>query len=137
MSDQNAEAVVRKGYEAFQTGDMETLGNLFADDIEWLSPKVEGAPYSTNIRGRQRVLEFFQLLNETEEILLFETDEFIASGNRVAVIGRMRSRVRATGGLNESPFIHVFTVDDGRVTRFFELFDTAAAQRAFQRAASA
>ncbi len=137
MSDQDAEALVRKGYQAFQNGDMETLGSLFADNIEWRIPKVEGAPYDSNIRGRQRVMEFFQQLNETEELLLFEPEDFIASGGKVAVTGRSRMKVRATGRISETQWVHIFTLEDGRVVRFFEMFDTAEAQRAFQKAASA
>ena len=32
------EALVRKGYGAFATGDLTTLGELFAEDVIWNTP---------------------------------------------------------------------------------------------------
>lgn len=137
MSEQDNIAVVRRGYEAFQKGDIESLLALLADDIEWETPEVEGIPYGGLQRGKKGVAEFFRQLGESEEILSFEPKEFIAQGEKVVVIGEYRARVRATGQTGESPWIHVMTVRDGKLARFFELYDTAAAQRAHRKAASA
>ncbi len=57
------EAVVRKGYEAFSKGDMETLQNeIFTDDIVW---HVSGRnPLSGDYKGISEVLGYFGQLGE-------------------------------------------------------------------------
>jgi ketosteroid isomerase-like protein len=55
----------------------------------------------------------------------------------VVAIIRYRSRVKATGEIAETPLVHVFTIQGGKVTRFFEMFDTAKAERAYRMAAAA
>ncbi len=57
------EAVVRKGYEAFSKGDIETLQNeIFTDDIVW---HVSGRnPLSGDYKGISEVLGFFGQLGE-------------------------------------------------------------------------
>jgi ketosteroid isomerase-like protein len=137
MNEQNSTSVVRAAYEAFQRGDIDGALALMSDDIDWNSPAVEGMPFGGPCRGKNAVADFFTKLNESEEILAFEPREYITQGERVAVLGSYQARVRATGRVVSSPWIHVFTVRDGRVTNFFELYDTAATERAYQRAASA
>ena len=57
------EAVVRKGYEAFSKGDIETLQNeIFTDDIVW---HVSGQnPLSGDYKGISEVLGYFGQLGE-------------------------------------------------------------------------
>jgi hypothetical protein len=45
--------------------------------------------------------------------------------------------VKATGQIAETPLVHVFTIQGGKVTWFFEMFDTAKAERAYRKAAAA
>ena len=137
MSDQDSLAIVRRGYEAFQSGDIPALLSLLAEDVQWESPAVAGVPFGGKHHGRQGVAEFFRQLTEAEEFLLFEAREFIAQGERVVVIGRTRVRVKSTGHTIESPWVHIFTVRNGKVSEFLELYDTAAAEHGYQRSASA
>ena len=58
-------AVVRRGYEAFAKGDIETLKTLFSVDATWHS--VETGILPGNYRGVQAILEFFgRLTHETD-----------------------------------------------------------------------
>ena len=136
MSEDSA-AVLRRGYEAFLRGDIEGVLNLLADDIEWEVPVVPGSGFGGIYRGKAAVAEFFGQLAAAEDILSFEPQDFIAQGERVAAIGRSRGRVRLTGTVVELAWIHVVTVQNGKMTRFFEMFDTAAAARGYQQAVSA
>ena len=38
MSEQENKEVVKRGYEAFAAGDIQTVMSLFDDDIEWVQP---------------------------------------------------------------------------------------------------
>lgn len=137
MNEQKNIELVQKGYQAFGSGNIPALLDLFDTNIEWRAPNFEGSPFKGSYDGREAVGEFFQKLGEVEEFSLFEPREFIAQGDKVVVLGAFSATVKATGRKYQSDWIHIFNVRDGKVTNFFEMFDTAAAQKAFQKAASA
>lgn len=132
MSARDSVKIVKRGYEAFQKGDIETLLALLTDDVEWETLAVEGVPWAGPRRGKADVRDFFGVLAEHEEMLGFEPREFIAQGEKVAVVGHYRGRIKATGQIAETPWVQVFTIRDGKLARFFEVFDTASAARAYQ-----
>lgn len=47
-------AVVRSGYEAFNTGDLNALAELFGDDVSWHTPG--RSPLAGDVVGRKAVL---------------------------------------------------------------------------------
>jgi hypothetical protein len=137
MNEQQNIEVVKRGYEAFGSGDINSLLDLFHENIEWHQPKAEGLPYQEKYNGREAVGEMFASLDENEDISHFEPQEFIAQGDKVVVLGTMSATVKDTGRDYQTDWVHIFTVRDGKVTNFKELFDTAAASKAFQKAATA
>lgn len=137
MSDQNSLAAVQSAYQSFQRGDIPAVLEAMSEDVQWDTPKVAGAPFGGPYRGRAAVAEFFRELAKAENVELFEPREFIAEGERVAAIVGYRARVKTTGRLNETSLVHIFTVRGGKITRFLEMYDTAAVERAYQQTASA
>jgi ketosteroid isomerase-like protein len=125
MSEQQNLDVIRRGYEAFGHGDIDTLLGLFDDQIEWVTPGPPDLVTSGRRTGRQAVAEFFKTINELFEIQRFEPKDFIAQGDRVVVLGEESSRVRATGKVLDGQWAHTFTLKDGKVVRFQEYLDTA------------
>lgn len=126
MNEQQNVDVVRKGYDAFGRGDMETLLSLFDENIEWVSPGPPELPTAGRRTGRQQVAEFFSKVNEVFEIQRFEPKTFVAQGDRVVVLGEDTSRIKATGKVVDSEWAHVFVIRGGRVASFHEYGDTAA-----------
>ena len=126
MSEQDNLDVIRRGYDAFGHGDIETLLGLFDEQIEWVTPGPPELATSGRRRGRKEVGEFFAAVSEAFDIQRFEPREFIAQGDRVIVLGDETATVRATGKALDSSWVHSFTLKDGRVVAFQEYFDTAA-----------
>jgi ketosteroid isomerase-like protein len=129
--------IVQKGYENFASGDIDGLLSLFASDISWTVPNIENAPFAGSRTGTDAVRQFFAQLTEAENITRFEPLEFIAEGDKVVVLGESAATVNATGKSYETDWVHVFHLQDGKVTEFVEFFDNAAANRAFQKTAAA
>ena len=125
MSEQQNIEIVQRGYDAFGSGDIEALMTLFDRDIEWDTPGPVEIPTSGKRRGLEQVRGFFQTLNETFEIQRFEPKTFLSQGDLVVVLGEETVRVRATGKAIVSPWVHAFTLVDGKVRRFQEYIDTA------------
>lgn len=129
--------IVQGAYECFGKGDIPGILSICADDIEWTVPEIENAAFAGNRSGTDAVAKFFAELTEAEDITRFEPLEFIAEGDKVVVLGESEATVRSTGKTYQTDWVHVFHVHDGKVKEFQELFDNAAATRAFQKTAAA
>jgi ketosteroid isomerase-like protein len=126
MNEQQNVDIVRRGYEAFGRGDLDSLLSLFDDNIEWISSGPADLPTAGTRRGREQVREFFNAVNEVFDIQRFEPQTFIAQGDRVVVLGEDSSRVKATGKTIDGQWAHVFTLAGEKVIGFREYVDTAA-----------
>jgi len=136
MNEEINTRIVKEGYGHFESGNIAALLDSYADNIEWSTPPIEGAPFSGVHNGLDEVKEFFTQLDGSEEFTHFEPTEFIAQDDRVVVLGKSAATIKATGRSFETDWIHIFTVKDGKVTNFLEFLDTAGAERAYQKASA-
>jgi len=51
--------------------------------------------------------------------------EFLDAGDEVVVLGRYRGVARGTGKVLDVPFVHIWTLRDGKAWRFRQFLDTA------------
>ena len=116
-------------YEAFGRGDLDTVLNGLADDVNWNLPGP--APYAGVRQGRGGVREFFMELIMAGKIEMFEVDAVIAEGARVVVLGRERCTAVKTGRTFEQRWAHAYTVRDGKVATAHLYEDTHAQALAF------
>lgn len=137
MSEQPNSKIVQQAYDNFTSGDIQSLVSLMADNVEWQLPDVANIPFSGKRSGRESITQFFASVAANQEALQFEPREFIEQGDKVVALGHYRWRILSTGREYASDFVHVFTVRDGQIVAFREHFDTALAQAAYQKAASA
>ncbi len=118
---------VQSLYAAFGAGDMARLLGLVSDDVRWtFHGSLPGVPYLGTAVGKEALQRWFGQVAQEDDIQAFEPREFLAGGEHVTVLGWERTKVRATGGVFECDWVHVWTVRDGRVVRFEGFFDTAA-----------
>jgi ketosteroid isomerase-like protein len=119
-------AIAQEAYQAFGRFDVPALLNLMADNVDW---EFVGSPtlsYAGKRRDKQAVADFFAAVAKADDIHVFEPREFIEGGEHVTVLGWERSTAIDTGHEFESDWVHVFTVKDGKVTRWRGFFNTAA-----------
>ena len=103
-----------------------------AEDVVWAEPTNPFNPSGGIRHGHAGFLEWLRIGDEAEEILALEPKQFLANEDSVAVVGFTRCRVRATGRLYETDFVHLITFRDGKLVRFQEFSDTFAAGEAFR-----
>jgi ketosteroid isomerase-like protein len=107
------EDLVRRGYEAFATGDMATLNELFADDIVWHAPGRN--ELAGTYRGKDEV---FANLQKNMELTggTFKLDiHAILADDEHAVTLLRASGEREGKALNDNT-VQVFHIKDGKVT---------------------
>jgi hypothetical protein len=122
----SATAIVQEIYQAFGRGDVSGVLAHVADQVDWEFVGSSKLPYAGSRRNRQAVTDFFAAVAKADEIHAFEPREFLESGDHVTVLGWERSTARDTGQAFESEWAHVFTVTNGKVTRWRGFFNTAA-----------
>jgi|SRR5688500_9934585 len=133
MSESRNVQVVKDAYAAFQRGDVNSILALVDDNVDWHAVKgAEGvAPHAGARRGRAAVGEFFSQVAGSTEFTRFEPREFIAQGDQVVAIGEYAAKVKPTGRTVSSDWVMVFTLRDGKVTRFREWTDSAQLVKAY------
>jgi ketosteroid isomerase-like protein len=112
----NAE-LVRNAYDAFSRGDVPGVLALFADDILWHVPG--RGPISRDYHGHAEVLGFFQqFMSLSSGTFRIQVDDVLAKGDTVVVL--CTESAQRAGRAWSSPQVHVWTLKDGRLTRFWQ-----------------
>ena len=137
MSEQNNTALIQELYAAFSRGDVPAILSRLADDVEWTTEGPSSIPYVGKLTGPAKVQGFFEALGGTQDNMKLTTESFIAQGDKVATTGRYSGVVKATGKRFDCAVAHIFTIRDGKVTRFLDFMDTAHMADAYSSSASA
>ena len=117
--------LVQKFYAALSTGDISTLLTVLDPDLEWT--EAERFPYYGGTwRSPQAVIDNLLLpLGRDWEGFSAKVDDFIAQDNRVVSFGTYSGTYRQTGHFMSSPFAHLWTAREGRLSHFTQYTDTA------------
>jgi uncharacterized protein len=110
------EELVRKGYEAFGSGDMQTLGQLFAEDVVWNTPGHN--PLAGTRKGQQEVFQqFAQIAELTEGSFSLEPHDLLANDEHAVAL--VTARGKRGDKTIEDHQVHVFHIEDGKVKEFW------------------
>jgi ketosteroid isomerase-like protein len=117
--------IVQRSYDAFERGDLAAVLADLDPEIEW--HQAQGLPHGGLYRGRDEVSRnvFEPLDAEWWSEFSAVPDEFLDAGEQVVALGRYRGTAKGTGKFLDVPFVHVWTLRDGRATRFRQFLDTA------------
>ena len=130
MSAEENARLVQGAYEAFGRGEIEALAELMTD-VEWVNPgDPDDNPNAGTFKGKEAVLGWFGGLAATRDYTKFEPREFIAQNDKVVCLVYAEATVRDTGRAFVSHEAQVWTFRDGKLTRFQNYLDTAAADAA-------
>ena len=118
--------IVKEMYAAFGRGDVPAILERVADEVDWEFVGPASLAYAGPRRNRTEVAAFFAAIPQADEIHVFEPREFIDAGEHVTVLGWEQSKALETGQEFSSEWVHVFTLKNGKVTRWRGFFNTAA-----------
>ena len=121
---------VKQIYEAFGKGDVPTILEKLAENVEWETQiPVEGVPWLQPRRGRGNIAGFFESLAPLE-IKRFEPQTFFESGDKVFVL--IALDIATQGKEYSFPLEgHLWEFNGGgQVAKFDHVIDTAQMWRA-------
>jgi ketosteroid isomerase-like protein len=107
------EDLVRRGYEAFATGDMATLNELFSDNLVWHVPGHN--QLSGDFRGKDEIFSSFQKVGELSGgTFKLDIHAILADDEHAVVL--TRSTGQREGKTLDDNSVQVFHLKDGMVT---------------------
>jgi ketosteroid isomerase-like protein len=111
-------------YEAFATGDVAAVLGAMHDRIDWREPA--SLPYQSQV-GPQAVAEniFRRVLQDVTGFTV-APEEYVDGGDTIVTIGTYRGRGAKTGLTLDTPFVHVWKFQDGKLSYFRTYTDTKA-----------
>jgi uncharacterized protein len=120
--------LIRRGFDAFAAGDMNTIDGLFADDISWHAPGT--GVLSGDYHGKEQVFGLFgRLLELTEGSFQQEIHAILADDDHVVVLTTSRQDKPKPFTGNQ---VFVWHVRDGKVVECWAIqADQAGAAAAF------
>jgi ketosteroid isomerase-like protein len=115
MSQENVE-LVRRGYEAYNRGDLDGAVSDFASDCRYIAAGT--IPDRTGVfRGREGYKEFIGWLRSEFDDARAEIDELIDAGDTVVIGSTLRGRGKQSGVEAKFTFWQVWTIQDGKFVR--------------------
>ena len=120
----NNKEIIQDLYQSFAVGDIEAVTAAFADDIEWT--EADGFPLGGVYVGPQSVVQnVFMRLGEFSDNWGVRVDRYIADGDTVVADGKYTWNHKETGEACEVRMAHVWTLADGKATKFLQHVDSA------------
>jgi uncharacterized protein len=110
-------------YGSFAQGDVPSVLGAMDANIEWT--ETEGFPLAGTYVGPQAVLEgVFMRLAEVGDEFAAVPDKIIGDGDTVVALGHYNWKHKSSGEPAKVQMAHVFTLADGKVTKFQQYVDT-------------
>ena len=125
---ENSDAL-RRAYDAFNSGDVETVASTFADEITWEGPNSDGVPMSGKNEGKDAVLQALGAIGDQFERFDVSPDEIVEEGETIVVLSHLDARTKGGNEL-KLPGVEVWRMSGGKANRVQSLLDTAEMKQA-------
>ena len=117
---------------AMGSGDTDKMSELMADEMVWLNEGDSTLPWIGRWQGKEKVFEFLGLFGENFRTTAWENTDAFASGDTVAVFGKMNAITTHSGKeTGEFHFALRAKVKDGRVILWNWFEDSFAVSQSY------
>jgi ketosteroid isomerase-like protein len=120
---ENSDAL-KRAYEAFNQGDIDTVREILAEDARWEGPNTDGVPMSGTHEGRDAVLQALGSIGESFETFSASPDELVEEGETIVVLSHLEGKSKS-GNEIKLPGVEVWRMSGGKANRIQSLVDTA------------
>jgi len=134
MSQQQNVAIAQALLEGISGGkDPAEIAAPFATDLIFEIQGDDGVlPWVGKKTGREAVANFIREIRVLTEPVTFDVEDILASEDRAAIVGSLKTKIKATDRITATQFAIILTITDNVVTRFQMLedsFDVSKAAR--------
>lgn len=125
---ENSDAL-KRAYDAFNNGDIDTVSEVFEDDIRWEGPNTQGVPMSGVHEGRDACLQALGQIGEDFENFHVSPDEMVEQGDTIVVLSHIEGTTKS-GNEVKLPGVEIWRMSGGKAKRAQTLVDTAEVKKA-------
>ncbi|SDL02364.1 nuclear transport factor 2 family protein [Arthrobacter sp. ok362] len=115
--------LVRQGYAAFNSGDMATLSDLFAEDAVWYA--AGSGVLSGTKQGRDAIMSYFGELGARSQGSFQANLQDVVGGEKYTV-GIQQTQAQGNGKTIDLATVITFVVRDGKIAEGREYFEDTA-----------
>ncbi|MGI9478687.1 MAG: nuclear transport factor 2 family protein [Hyphomicrobiaceae bacterium] len=124
-------AILKEAFERWHEtkgGSVDHWMSLLADEVDFrsLADGKSGLEFTARRSTRAEVGEYMSGLVAMFEMIHYTVDFYVAEDDRVVAVGRTSWRHRETGQTFDTPKADIARFKDGKITAFYEIYDTAA-----------
>ena len=122
--------IAEKFYISITNGETQVVEDLLSDDFELIVP-MENGILSGHYKGKKRFMEdvlplVFSCVNP-EEIVFCKNFKIINSFNNIIISMAQNDGIALSGKPYNQIYLHIMIIDDGKIIRLIETFDSALA----------
>ncbi len=118
--------------DAMGKGEMDKMSALMADDMVWHNEGDPSLPWIGPWEGKEAILAFLPIFGENFQTTQWENTDAFASGDTVAVFGKMNGITMESGKtIGEFTFALRAKVKDGKVVLWNWFEDSFAVSKAY------
>lgn len=123
---------IRTSYDGFATRDVGKILSVMHDDVEWVHPDgMDKYGLGGTKIGHDGIKQFLARVPSVLGGMALDPVEFIEQNDRVIVMGTRQVTARS-GNVTTLPFLHSWTMREGKATRMEDIFDTVAFHAAIE-----
>ena len=126
---------LRAAYEALNDGDISAAIDVLDLQAEW--HEHSELPEASSYHGRDTIRAFLEDFLDSWRDFRQEPEDFVASGERVAIVLRIQARGKGSGVEVAARYAHLWTMRDGKGIRVDAFHDADAALEALRQPPSA
>ena len=115
--------LVRQGYTAFNSGDMATLSEMFAEDAVWYA--AGGGVLSGTKQGRDAIMSYFGELGARSQGSFQANLQDVVGGEKYTV-GIQQTQAQGNGKTIDLATVITFVVRGGKIAEGREFFEDTA-----------
>jgi uncharacterized protein len=123
--------LIQDVYAAYAQGNSQFILDSVTDDVDWINEGPNSIPYAGTFKGRKDVQRFFEAIGTSVDNGRVTPEDWIAQGDKVVSTGRFTATVKKSGRRIDVPIAHVFTVNNGKISRWVGYADTARVAEAY------
>lgn len=124
--------IVQQMYADFGTANIQGILDVISDDIIWDTPGPQIIPWAGLRNGKAGAIDFFTQVGASTAYEKFEPQVFVEEGNIVVARGSAHFITTTTGKKGISPWIMVWTFNNGKAEEVKNLWDTYAIAETFR-----
>lgn len=117
--------IIKNIYTAFKAKDLPEIIKLQADDVEWsVAGPADKIPWAATRQGHEGVKDFIQVLSRYLVPEIFTIHDYFENRDKVVALGYQKGHVGTTNVPYEFDFVHVWQLQNSKVTHFRVYYDT-------------